>query len=103
MTINTPGHSYLLHPFEEGGSSQLLEFIQKVPVSEGSTELKTVVNGTTNEEVLAVLIDRLNFLQSKFPCRENAVAITHIETALLWLNHRTANRVKRGVEGKQVA
>lgn len=103
MIVNTPGHSYLLAPFEEGGSSQLLEFIQKVPVAKGSTELKTVVNGTTNEEVLAVLIDRLNFLQSKFPCRENAVAITHIETALLWLNHRTANRVKRGVEGKQVA
>jgi len=97
------GHSYLLKDFEGDKHSQQLDFIKKVPVEEGSTELKTVVNGTTNEEVLAVLIDRLNYLQSKFPCRENAVAITHIETALLWLNHRTANRVKRGIEGKQIA
>jgi hypothetical protein len=103
MTCTTPGHSYLLAPFEEGGSTQLLEFIQKVPVAESSTELKTVVNGTTNEEVLAVLINRLNYLQGKFPCRENAIAITHIETALLWLNYRTSNRVERGVEGQHKA
>lgn len=106
MTVLRPAHRYLLHDFEQNQSNEVtgqeLQFIEKVPVAEGSTEAKTINNGTTNEEVLAVLLDRLNGVQTKFPCRENAVAITHIETALLWLNHRTACRKARGVEGKQI-
>lgn len=81
--------------------NQALQFIEKIPTGEGS-ELKTINNGTTNEELLRVLIDRMNHLQSKFPCRENAVAITHFETGLLWLEKRTAERLARGVEGKQL-
>jgi hypothetical protein len=57
----------------------------------------------TNEEVLAVLIDRMNFLQSKFPCRENAIVITKLEECLMWLNKRTANRKARGIEGMHKA
>jgi len=65
--------------------------------------LETLSDGTTNEEVLEVLITRMNFLQAKFPCRENAIAITNLEQALLWLNKRTSDRLKRNVEGKQLA
>jgi len=49
-----------------------------------------------------MLIDRMNYLQSKFPCRENAIVITKLEESLMWLNKRTADRLKRGVEGKQI-
>ena len=56
-----------------------------------------------NEEVLEVLIDRMNFLQSKFPCRENAIVITKLEESLMWLNKRTQDRLKRNVEGKHLA
>lgn len=104
MKILIEGHRYKLENFENKAvEGQSLQFIQKVPVTEGSPELKTVNDGTTNEDVLAVLIDRLNYLQSKFPCKENAVALTHIETALLWLEKRTAGRKARGVEGKAQA
>lgn len=101
MQVIIPGHRYALPDFDQSSipRHQSLQFIQKEPTSEGSTEMKTINNGTTNEEVLAVLIDRLQFLNAKFPCRENAVALTHIETALLWLNKRTAERKARGVEG----
>lgn len=100
MKIITPGHKYELESFE-GGPPQALQFIEKAGSQSG--ELKTVHDGTTNEEVLRVLIDRLNFLQNRFPCRENAIATTHIETALLWLEQRTKNRKERGVEGKHLA
>lgn len=63
----------------------------------------TTVEGTTLEEMLRVSIERLQHLNSKFPCRENALAITKMEEALHWLNHRTADRIKRGVEGKHEA
>lgn len=102
MKILRPGHRYELANFE-GGPSQIIQFIEKTPVSAGSPELKTVNDGTTNEELLRVLIDRMNSMQAKFPCRENAIATTHFETGLLWLEKRTADRKARGVEGKHVA
>ncbi len=98
MKVLTTGHKYELASFE-GGPSQAVQFIEKKPIEEGATKLVTVNDGTTNEEVLAMLIDRLNYLQGKFPCRENAIVITKLEESLMWLNHRTAGRVARGVEG----
>ena len=57
-------------------------------------------NGAFVEGVIAAAIQRLEFFQnSKFKCRENALAITKLEEALLWLQWRTINREKRSVEG----
>lgn len=105
MRILTPGHRYELSLFDQVEKpGQILQFIEKEPDPfAGDGSLKTINDGTTNEEVLAVLIDRLNFLQAKFPCKENAVAITHVETARLWLGKRTSDRKERGVEGKALA
>lgn len=57
-------------------------------------------NGFSNEMLLAVVIDRLRGFQSgKFACRENAIALTSCEEALMWLQKRTRDRIARGVEG----
>jgi len=101
MEVKVLGHTYELSNFENKDSAgQTLQFIHKEPTYEGSTELKTISDGTTNEEVIEVLINRLNFLQSKFPCRENAIVITKLEESLMWLEKRTKDRLKRNVEGK---
>lgn len=105
MKVIREGHRYLLEPFENNGiaaDDQVIQFIEKVPIEEGSTELKTLFNGTTNEELLVVLIDRLNFLNRKFPCIENVEAIRALDEALGHLQSRTKNRIERGVEGKQI-
>lgn len=58
------------------------------------------VNGITQEALLAIVIDRLRSFQAgPFSCRENAIALTRIEEALMWLQRRTVARIKRGVEG----
>jgi hypothetical protein len=58
------------------------------------------VNGVTQEALLAICADRLRSFQSgPYACKENAVALTHIETAQLWLQKRTRERLARGVEG----
>ena len=58
------------------------------------------VNGCHHEDLLAIVLDRLKAFQGgDYRCRENALAITKIEEAMHWLNHRTADRQKRGVEG----
>lgn len=61
------------------------------------------VNGLTNEALLAILIHRTKFLDDIFPCQENKRAIQHMEDALTNLEVRTARRMVRGVEGKEVA
>lgn len=58
------------------------------------------INGCHNEDLIAIVIDRLqSFQKSQFVCRENAIAITKLEEALLWLGKRTSDRQSRGVEG----
>lgn len=103
MKVLVEGHTYELENFEKLFEvGQRLQFIHKQPALDDPTILETIADGTTNEEVLAVLLDRMNYLQSKFPCRENAIAITKLDEALLWLNKRTNDRIKRGVEGKHL-
>lgn len=105
MKVITPGHKYELASFEQPNafleeSNQTIQFIEKVQDPHKPTgQMMTVNNGTTNEEVLAMLIDRMQSLNSKFPCRENAIVITHLETALLFLEKRTRDRHARNVEG----
>lgn len=105
MKVLKSGHYYELANFEADlpELNQRLQFIEKVQTELNPTKLVTVNDGTTNEEVLRVLIDRMQYLQSKFACRENALVITKLEEALMWLEKRTADRKARNVEGKHVA
>ncbi len=58
------------------------------------------VNGLTHEALLAIVADRLrSFQKGPFATRYNALALTHIEEAQNWLNRRTLERMRRGVEG----
>ena len=102
MNVIVPGHTYELSQFE-GSDTQILQFIHKEPFTPGDVDLRTFRNGTTNEEVLRVLIDRMQSMQAKFPCRENAIVTTKLEECLMWLEKRTADRIARGVEGKRLA
>ena len=58
------------------------------------------VNGIMNEDLIVIVIDRLQgFQNGQYKNRENAIAITKLEEALLWLRKRTMDRERRGVEG----
>jgi hypothetical protein len=103
MKILTPGHKYELQNFEDVDNyPQTIQFIEK-KVQKSTGNLITINDGCTNEEVLEVLIDRMQYLQGLFPCRENAIVITNLEESLMWLEKRTNDRLKRGVEGKHKA
>lgn len=67
-----------------------------------SEEMKPA-NGAFVEDAIIAAKQRLEFFQeSQYKCRENALAITKLEEALHWLEHRTKDRQKRGVEGMNV-
>ena len=61
-------------------------------------------NGVTTEEVLDSLIDHLQgFQKGKFACRENAIVLTHLEEARLWVRERARQRELQGVKGRDAA
>lgn len=101
INVTNEGHSYELFHHESDGV-ETINFIQKEPI-EDSTEMRTVQQGTTNEAVLQMLINRMQVLNEKFPDANNNICISHLEQALSALYDRTAERERRGVEGKHIA
>lgn len=76
--------------------------LTKVNFQEGAIK-ECGVNGCCNEDLIIMVIERLEgFQNSEFRCRENALAITKLEEALLWLRKRTMAREQRGVEGTHI-
>lgn len=110
MVTDKPGaggacHRYEVTGFETGTNASLAEsgiepksrtviLFQNGPINEVG------VNGLTQEVLLAIVADRLRSFQSgPYACRENALALTKVEEAQQWLQHRTLARMRRGVEG----
>lgn len=63
-------------------------------------------NGAFTEDICLALIERVKFFQEggtpagKFKCRENAIVLTHLEEALMWMQKRHDARVARNVQGE---
>jgi hypothetical protein len=79
------------------GSDHTTILFQNGPIAEAG------VNGITHEVLLAIVADRLrSFQDGPYKCKANACALTHIEEAQHWLQQRTLERMRRGVEGTHV-
>jgi len=71
-----------------------------VSFQNGSLTDRSGLNGVMNEDLIAILIDRMKgFHKGKYRCRTNAIALTKLEEALMWLESRTKQRQEQGVEG----
>jgi hypothetical protein len=86
MKVIDPGRSYELN------AGIGLSFLQK----DGS---RVVRNGTTNEEILEVLIHRVTEAYQTLPCQESIRALYLLREALAAFRTRTARRVDARVEG----
>jgi len=105
MHYNAPHHFMVAKASLDGskGDREGERFLVNVDFQEGPIK-ECGVNGVHNEDLIAMVICRLeHFQKSEFSCRENAIAITKLEEALLWLRKRTMGREKRGVEGTNKA
>ena len=87
------------HRFRVLSNEKPAEVICEVRFQEGPIK-ENGINGAANEDVINMVIARLEyFQQGPYKCRENAIAISKLEEALLWLRKRTMGRENRGVEG----
>lgn len=73
--------------------NQIAFQIQNGPVKENG------VNGCQVDTIIEVAKAMIEGLNKNFPCRENAMVITKLDEALLWLMKRKLDRQSRNVEG----
>lgn len=103
LCLDEPGaggacHEYQVYPVD--GQNALA--FATVSFQNGAIK-ESGVNGCYNEDLIAIVIDRLQGFQSgKFTCGENEDALYHLNKALEYLRSRTDDRIKRGVEGTLV-
>jgi len=66
----------------------------------GGRGLEESTTGLVNEDLLEICRDRLKCFQTgDYACRENAIALTHIEEALMWLDKRVQDRAELNILG----
>lgn len=103
VCLDEPGAGGACHQYQVGPINGLVAVpyatvhFQNGPIQEAG------VNGCRNEDLIAIIIDRLQGFQSgNFACEENDQALHYLEHALMTLNLRTQKRIERGVEGKLI-
>lgn len=60
-------------------------------------------NGCQIDSLIDVAIHIISHLDLKVPCKENVRAVDCLYKALHYLNSRTGDRIRRGVEGTEKA
>lgn len=83
VSLNIGGKEVLRIKFQTGGTAT------------------TERNGVFIEDLLIVTYAKLADYNRELPCRENSVALTKIEEAIMWLANRKAEREARGVYGTE--
>jgi hypothetical protein len=98
--LDEPGQGNACHIYEISEKIEsVLEPYCRIEFQDGPIQ-EVGVNGISNEALLAIVEDRLlGFQSGQYACRENAVALTKLQEAMMWLQKRTRDRMARGVEG----
>jgi hypothetical protein len=106
QVLDEPGqgnacHVYAITSIDEHGegADELLAQIrfQNGPIKEHG------VNGISGEALLGIVEDRLlGFQSGQYACQDNANALAKVQEAMMWLQKRTLDRMRRGVEGTNV-
>lgn len=76
------------------------DIIATIHFQEGARKDPNSMHGVLDTDLLEIVRNRLRGFQSgEYATRENALALTHIEEALMWMNKRVEDRIERNVLG----
>lgn len=77
-----------------------VNFSKFIEFQNGPRKSPDSIHGIIDSDLLEIVRHRLTcFQEGDFRTRENAIALTHIEEALLWMNKRVEDRIERNVLG----
>ena len=89
-------HEYVITKANADESEILLD----VRFQKGARKDPNAISGVLDGDLLEIVRDRLtDFQAGDFACHENAIALQHVEEALMWMNMRAENRASRNVLG----
>lgn len=93
----TFGNAHHRYKVIKSGTEKILAVIQ---FQKGGRNEGESIEGVSTADLLEICRNQLkSFQTSEFATRENALALTAIEEALLWLNFRAEDRAERNVLG----
>ena len=96
-------HQYMIVPNGTQVTEEILNYgyLNKIQMQNGPRDETNITNGLTTSDLLEIARDVLKGFQSGgFANIYNEKALGHIEIALLYLNKRVEDRIKRQVLGK---
>ena len=100
--IDEKGNGGANHVYEiyNHPSDDIKHSLCKIQFQNGARKEENSIHGVLDTDLLEIVRDRLKCFQAgEFATRENAIALTHIEEALLWMNKRVEDRIERNVLG----
>ena len=92
MKVLDSGHRYSLASLD-GDFSQVLQFVKRNDPPEKYPGNANAYPGTTCQEVLRALLERVRYLRGQIPCVEDDLIISSLQNALFLFELR-ANRAK---------
>jgi hypothetical protein len=93
--VDQPGNGGLNYRYHivSNKSGSIVNVIQ---FQNGARNSKSLTEGAVDSDLLEIVRDRLKSFQSgPFAYREHAIALTHVEEALMWLNKRLDDRIEK--------
>lgn len=88
------------HKYSISSADEPADVYAVIQFQNGARKLPESIHGVLDTDLLEIVRHRLQaFQKGQFATRENAVALTHIEEALLWMNKRVEDRIERNVLG----
>jgi len=91
-------HEYAINQmdhYHDYPSHDNILYFQKGPRKDPESQ-----HGIIDSDLLEIVRDRLIAFQAgPYSSRENAMVLTHIEEALMWMNRRVEDRIERNVLG----
>lgn len=101
FAVDEKGNGGANHCYEIMAANTIPDnILATIQFQNGARKLEDSIHGVLDTDLLEIVRHRLQcFQQGQFATRENAIALTHIEEALLWMNKRVEDRIERGVLG----
>lgn len=86
-------HKYLIQGFNGA-------FETEIQMQDGARNIEGSIHGIIDSDLIEIVKHRLEAFQNgPFSSRENAIVITKLEEALMWMNRRVEDRIERNVLG----
>ena len=99
--VGEKGNGGANHLYQISWRNNACEICRKeILFQDGARNTDDSIHGIIDTDLLEIVRHRLQCFQAgNYATRENAIALTHIEEALLWMNKRVEDRIERNVLG----